>query len=91
MRDAFESEGLDAFAYGLLCYDEWPAEYEDVTEEREFVTTDDEGVEHVAKRFVPTGERRLIAEAGNRYGIRYEEALALECAYLRSILGGRQP
>ncbi|GLO44142.1 hypothetical protein PPUN109347_07040 [Pseudomonas putida] len=24
--------------------------------------------------------------AGNRFGIRYEEALALECAYLRSKL-----
>ena len=50
VKEAFESEGLDAFAYGLLCYDEW--------------------------------------ESGNRYGIRYEEALALECAYLRSKLTG---
>ncbi len=24
VQAAFESEGLDAFAYGLLCYDEWP-------------------------------------------------------------------
>jgi hypothetical protein len=48
VKDAFESEGLDAFAYGLLCHDEW--------------------------------------EDGDRYGIRYEEALALECAYLRSKL-----
>jgi hypothetical protein len=48
VKEAFESEGLDAFAYGLLCYDEW--------------------------------------EEGNRYGIRYEEALVLECAYLRSQL-----
>jgi hypothetical protein len=28
-----------------------------------------------------------ITPAGNRYGIRYEQALALECAYLRSKLG----
>lgn len=47
VKEAFESEGLDAFKYGLLCYDEW--------------------------------------EDGNRYGIRYEEALALECAYQRRI------
>jgi hypothetical protein len=49
VKDAFESEGLDAFEYGLLCYDEW--------------------------------------DGGDSYGIRYEEALALECAYLRSKLG----
>jgi len=51
VKEAFENRGLDPFAYGILCYDEWPAE-DDI-------------------------------EAGNRYGIRYEEALALECAYLR--------
>lgn len=48
VKEAFESEGLDPFAYGLLCYDKW--------------------------------------DGGDRYGIRYEEALALECAYLRSKL-----
>lgn len=63
VKEAFESEGLDAFTYGLLCYDAWDAE------------TDAEGNE--------------IKPAGNRYGIRYEEALALECAYLRSQLTGK--
>jgi hypothetical protein len=48
VKDAFESEGLDAFEYGVLCHNTW--------------------------------------EDGDRYGIRYEEALALECAYLRSQL-----
>ncbi len=28
VQEAFESEGLDAFAYGLLCYDEWPEQPE---------------------------------------------------------------
>ena len=28
----------------------------------------------------------VVKEAGNQYGIRYEQALALECAYLRSKL-----
>jgi hypothetical protein len=51
VKEVFENHNLDPFAYGILCYDEWPAE---------------DGI-----------------EAGNRYGIRYEEALALECAYLR--------
>jgi len=54
VKAAFESEGLDPFSYGILCYDEWrETEYE---------------------------------EMGERYGIRYEEALILECAYLRSII-----
>jgi hypothetical protein len=48
VKEAFESEGLDAFEYGVLCHDKW--------------------------------------EGGDAYGIRYEEALALECAYLRSKL-----
>jgi hypothetical protein len=66
VKEAFESEGLDAFEYGVLCYDTWEARAEEI---------DDNGV--VVKR---------AQEAGNRYGVRYEEALALECAYLRSKL-----
>lgn len=54
VKEAFEAEGLDPFAYGILCYDSWDADED--------------------------GQR----EAGDRYGIRYEEALVLECAYLRS-------
>lgn len=64
VKDAFESEGLDPFAYGILCYDEWYAEEE---------VLDGNGTVITNKR-----------EAGSRYGIRYEEALILECAYLRS-------
>jgi hypothetical protein len=41
---AFKAEGLDPFAYGVVCYDEWDA---------------DEG-----------------REAGNRYGVRYDELFA---------------
>lgn len=71
VKDAFESEGLDPFSYGLLCYDEWDAKEEIIDEE--------------------TG--RLVQQAqtaGNRYGIRYEEALVLECAYLRSLIQNKQ-
>jgi hypothetical protein len=64
VKEAFESEGLDPFAYGLLCYDEW-----DETDE----LIDGDGVVITPK-----------VDDGNRYGIRYEEALVLECAYLRS-------
>lgn len=50
VKAIFESHGLDATNYGLLCYDEWE-------EER-----DEEG--------------NVTLEAGNRYGIRYEELLS---------------
>jgi len=65
VKEAFESEGLDAFEYGILCYDEWDAQEE---------IKDDEG-----------NVIQPAREAGNRYGVRYEEALALECAYQRVI------
>lgn len=66
VKEAFEAEGIDPFAYGILCYDEW-----DEKEEKY-----EDGV----------GIVQQFQAAGNRYGIRYEEALALECAYLRSRL-----
>lgn len=69
---AFEAEGLNAHDYGLFCYDEWEAKAA-VTED----VLDDEGN--------PTGETRVIVpaiEAGNRYGIRYEELLAFIVAAL---------
>lgn len=57
IRDAFEAKGLDGRRYGLLCYDEWEDEYEEVL--------DDEGA--------PTGEMKLIKAAGNRWGIRADQ------------------
>lgn len=53
IKTAFESEGLNPFAYGLLCYDKWEYDPEEKT------------------------------PAGDRYAVRYEECLALECAYQR--------
>jgi Chaperone of endosialidase len=66
VKEAFEAEGVDPFAYGILCYDEWDEEEEKY----------EDGV----------GIVQQFQAAGSRYGIRYEEALALECAYLRSRL-----
>lgn len=66
VKEAFESEGLDPFAYGVLCYDEWAEQPEE---------KDEDG--NITQAYQP---------AANRYGIRYEEALVLECAYLRSRL-----
>lgn len=69
IKEAFESEGLDGFKYGLLCYDTWEDQYEEIT------SIDENGIEHI--------DRKLVQRAGNAYGIRYTEALALECAYQR--------
>jgi hypothetical protein len=62
---AFESEGLDAFKYSILCFDEWDAR-DEVTEVIPATDTEPEKtivVQHAM-------------EAGNRYGVRYEELLA---------------
>jgi hypothetical protein len=85
VKAAFESEGLDAFAYGLLCYDEWNEQWEENIVEKEVLEKNPvTGVEEV--KVIKETVKKLVTEAGNRYGIRYEEALALECAYLRSKL-----
>lgn len=68
VKEAFESEGLNAFEYGVLCYDEWSEELEQTDEH---------------------GPVTPYLAAGSRYSIRYEEALALECAYLRKMIKGQ--
>ncbi|TXI93654.1 MAG: hypothetical protein E6Q33_02765 [Neisseriales bacterium] len=65
VKAAFESEGLDPFEYGILCYDEWEEQPEILSEDRKVVIP-----------YLP---------AGDRYGVRYEEAMVLECAYLRGL------
>ena len=69
---AFQAEGLDPMRYGIICYDQWPDEFEDVMED---VTVVDENGEQRTEQ-QPTGEKRLVRAAGNRYGVRYEELLA---------------
>lgn len=81
VKAAFESEGLDASRYGLFCHDSWEDEYEDVTVVDQPEVTDDDG--NITTPEVSHVEKRLVTAAGDRYGIRYEEALALECAYQR--------
>lgn len=84
VKEAFESEGLDASKYGLFCYDKWDDEYEtvEVVDQPEVL---DENGEIITPAVIHTEQKKVIS-AGDRYGIRYEEALALECAYLRSRL-----
>jgi hypothetical protein len=69
IKEAFESEGLSAFDYGILCYGEWEDEYEDVKDENGNVV-----------------KTKKITSAGNAYSVRYDEALILECALMRSKL-----
>jgi hypothetical protein len=81
VADAFASEGLDASRYALFCYDKWDDEYEDVEVVDVEAVLDEHGNE--LKPAVTHTEKRLVTPAGDRYGIRYSEALALECAYQR--------
>lgn len=81
VASAFQSKGLDATRYGLFCYDEWQDEYETVEVVDQEEVVDDEG--NVVTPRVTHTEQRLVTAAGDRYGIRYEELLMLECARLR--------
>lgn len=91
----FKKRGLDAFRLGLLCYDEWEDQFEpDLVEQSyvdEIVDADDPTVIHKVEKtrmvvvLDSKGEpkQRLIRKAGNLYGVRYDEALAMEAAYQR--------
>ena len=81
VQRAFEAKGLDAFRFGLLCYDSWEDEYEDVDVVDQEAVLDEDGNEVTPA--VTHTEQRQVQEAGDRYSIRYEEALVLEAAYQR--------
>lgn len=81
VASAFQAQGLDAARYGLFCYDEWQDEYETVEVVDQEEVLDGEG--NVVTPRVTHTEQKLITAAGDRYGIRYEEALCLEAAYQR--------
>lgn len=86
-----EDEVLDPWAFGLLCHDAWEAEHEAVHEQVEAriakIEQGEDGNEvEVVEVFMEdraTGEQRLVHAAGDRFSIRYEEALAMEAAYQR--------
>lgn len=105
VKEAFESEGLDAFEYGLLCHDSWSekeAVYknfdlgdvffkgeEDSEPVYSMVENPGDMLSEAMVWIYKETKKELVSEAksaGDRYGIRYEEALALECAYLRSLI-----
>jgi hypothetical protein len=68
---AFAAHGLDAFEIGLCCFDQW--------DERRVpeVTVNDDG------EAVSTGKELIEQEAGDRWGLRYDECFAIEAAWQR--------
>lgn len=78
---AFADKGLDASRYGLLCYDKWGDEYETVEVVDAPAVLDAEGDVMIPEQ--THKETHCTIEAGERYGIRYNEALCLEAAYQR--------
>lgn len=79
VQAAFELEGLDPFAYGLLCYDEWPDEWVDhPAEYRDSAILDAAGKPQ--QILVREAWRQKVRDAGNRYGVRYDELFALKLA-----------
>lgn len=84
--EAFEAEGVDAFAYGLIGHDVQAAReavYRDYDVQHEAEHAEDGTIMQEAWT---EHRHELVSEAEpacDIYSIRYEEALALECAYQR--------
>ncbi|MGU3629832.1 tail fiber domain-containing protein [Comamonas sp. C24C] len=93
VRDVFAKRGIDATIYGFLCYDKWDAQYETVPaitiqhppEYSSFVGSDGEPlVKRDAWIEVIEPEKTVVlAEAGDRWGIREGQCLWLEAAWQR--------
>ncbi len=78
IKKAFDEQGIDALAYGLLCYDEWDSQ-DAVVEEVE-VTNADGSISTVEQVVTPA------IPAGNKWGIRAEECLFLEAESQRRLI-----
>lgn len=61
--------GLNPEDYAFWCFDEWDAKY--IDEMEEIVDIGIDGIE--TKTQVATGNKILVREAGNSYGVRYDE------------------
>lgn len=83
--EAFSSEGLDATDYGLVCLYKWPNQYvrkyEEIEPEKTF--TDPETGEVKVIQAKIKAYDVLVKEAGEEWGIRYNEAFIFEAAYQR--------
>ena len=82
VEEAFASEGLDVYRYGLFCYNRWEDEY-DTIEIVDSPEVRDEKTGEVVEPEKRHIEKVLTIKAGETFSIRYDEALALECAYQR--------
>jgi hypothetical protein len=94
---AFERHGLDAFEIGLCCFDEWNEEREPIFEtviKKRMVKRELSSetiilaprlvdVEEEYEDLIETGEMRVVREAGDRWGLRYDECFAMEAAWQR--------
>lgn len=81
VKEAFEASGINPFTIGLLCFDQW----DDVEVEEQVKNENGQFIIDANTGDIAT-RKKIIKVAGDQYGIRYEQALALECAYLRSRL-----
>lgn len=83
---AFSEKGIDAFAIGLCCFDDWQAEdepiYATVTKTRK-VGLEDDADDEEYQELVDTGKKKRVREAGDIWGLRYDECQAIEAAYQR--------
>ncbi|MBF8764220.1 tail fiber domain-containing protein [Pseudomonas putida] len=77
VRQAFEERGIDALSLGLLCLDSWDATPDEVECWDAVLDSDGTVISEAGSRVTPG------ISAGDRYGIRYEEALVLEAALMR--------
>lgn len=66
---AFANHGIDAFDIGLCCFDTWDDQYETALDNNGDQTHD--------------VDPKLIQEAGERWGLRYDECFAMEAAWQR--------
>ncbi|MDF7702150.1 tail fiber domain-containing protein [Enterobacter hormaechei] len=92
-QEAFIRHGLDPHRFAFFCYDPektFPAVYETVPATYEVVPAeyDENGFEIKPEehRIVEPEHQKLISEeytVGEKYGIRYEEALVIEAAFQR--------
>lgn len=93
VRDAFAARGLDAFEIGLLCFDEWeyeagrPARWVEVGDLLQPEIRGDDG--EITQEAIYATEREMVApgiperQAGNRFGLRYDECFAMEATWVR--------
>ncbi|MEW2925032.1 tail fiber domain-containing protein [Pseudomonas juntendi] len=93
VEEAFESLGLNPFDYGVLCYDSWDDQWEEIPEVTRSVPAiyseilDSKGqkilVSDARLEIIEPARRELKVAAGDRYGVRYDEAAILSLALLQ--------